>query len=106
MEHAEQQQQHPIGTYLWVWGLLFVLSVLSYMVDYSGLEGFIKWFFIVLFMWLKAGLIVAFFMHMAWERLAIISAVLVPPAVLAVLVGLMAVEANHTLLTRLTFFIE
>jgi cytochrome c oxidase subunit IV len=103
MEQAEQQQ-HPIGTYLWVWGLLFVLSVLSYLVDYSSVEGFLKWFLITLFMWLKAALIVAFFMHMAWERLAIVCAVLVPPGVIAVLVALMALEANYTLVTRLQYF--
>ena len=30
-------------------------------------------------MLLKAGLIVAVFMHMAWERLALICAILLPP---------------------------
>lgn len=106
MEHAEQHQQHPLSTYLWVWGLLFVLSVLSYMVDYAEFTGYLKWFLITLFMWLKAALIVAFFMHMAWERLAIICAVLVPPGVIAVLVGLMALEANYTLLARVQYFLN
>ena len=31
----------------------------------------LRWALIILFMLLKAGLIVAIFMHMAWERLAL-----------------------------------
>jgi cytochrome c oxidase subunit IV len=43
-------------------------------------------------------------MHMKWERLALIWAILGPPAVLLVLIGLMAVEGDYTELTRLDFF--
>jgi cytochrome c oxidase subunit IV len=63
-----------------------------------------RWGLILLFMLLKAGLIVAVFMHMAWERLALIYAILVPPLALMVLVGLMWAEADYTFLTRLIFF--
>ena len=42
----------------------------------------LRWSLILLFMILKAGLIVAVFMHMAWERLALIYAILVPPVLL------------------------
>ena len=62
-----------------VWGWLFVLSACSYLVDYFRLQGYLRWSLILLFMMLKAGLIVAVFMHMAWERLALIYAILVPP---------------------------
>jgi cytochrome c oxidase subunit IV len=57
-------------------------------------------------MLLKAGFIIAIFMHMKWERLALIWAILGPPAVLLVLIGLMAVEGEYTELTRLDFFSE
>jgi cytochrome c oxidase subunit IV len=43
-------------------------------------------------------------MHMAWERLALVYAILLPPLALLVLVGLMAMEAGHTFGTRLQFF--
>lgn len=99
-----EAQQHPLSTYLWVWGALFVLSVGSYLVDYIGMESYPKWILITLFMLLKAGLIVAVFMHMIWERMAIIVAILVPPGVLIVLMLLMAFEANHTFVTRLRYF--
>jgi len=97
-------QQHPIGVYLKVWALLFVLSTLSYLVDYFHLHGYLRWGLIILFMLLKAGLIVAVFMHLAWERLALRCAIIAPPLALLVLVGLMALEANNTLLSRLLFF--
>jgi cytochrome c oxidase subunit IV len=103
MSEAEGQQ-HPIAIYLWIWGLLFVLSTGSYLVDYFHFQGYLRWFLILLFMFLKAGFIVAIFMHMAWERLALILAILTPPAVLLVLVGLMAIEGDYTLLTRFAEF--
>lgn len=103
--HGQQHgQQHPIGLYLKIWALLFVLSTLSYLVDYFHFEGYLRWTLILLFMVMKAGLIVAVFMHMAWERLALICAILLPPLCLLVLVGLMAAEADYTFLLRGVFF--
>lgn len=103
MAHADTQQ-HPIGIYLWIWFLLFVLSLLSYLVDYMQFQGFLRWFLVCLFMMLKAGLIVAVFMHMKWERLAVRYAIIVPTGVLLFLMALMALEANYTLVTRMTYF--
>ena len=104
MSTATGEQQHPLGIYLWIWILLFVLSTLSYMVDYWQLEGYLRWGLILLFMMLKAGFIVAIFMHMAWERLALITAILLPPLVLLMLVALMAIEGDYTFLARILFF--
>jgi len=98
------QQQHPIGLYLKVWALLFVLSMMSYAVDYYQLQGLWRWGLILVFMLLKAGLIVAVFMHLAWERLALIYAILLPPLALITLVWLMASEGAYVHLTRLLFF--
>jgi caa(3)-type oxidase subunit IV len=99
MNYAESQQ-HPIGIYLKVWGLLFVLSTLSYLVDYFQFHGYLRWSLIIAFMLLKAGLIVAVFMHLQWERLVLRCVVLAPPLVLLVLVALMALESDYVLLTR------
>jgi len=100
----EVGQQHPLGVYFKVWGLLFVLSAMSYAVDYFHVEGVARWVLILTFMILKAGLIVAIFMHMAWERMALIYAILVPPIALATLVWLMLIESNYTFWTRILFF--
>jgi cytochrome c oxidase subunit IV len=103
--HADGQQ-HPIRIYLWIWLLLFVFSTFSYLVDYFQLHGMLRWSLIILFMLLKAGFIVAIFMHMAWERLALKLAILVPPLALLVLVGLMAIEGDYTFLTRIASFVH
>jgi len=102
--HAEGQQ-HPIKLYLVVWGWLFVLSLFSYLVDYFHFQGLLRYSLILLFMMLKAGLIVAVFMHMAWERLTLVYAILVPVGAVLVFVAIMVFEADYTLLSRLTFFL-
>lgn len=99
-------QQHPIRLYLVIWLLLFVFSAFSYMVDYFQLHGALRWTLILFFMLLKASFIVAVFMHMAWERLALKLAILTPPLALLVLIALMAVEGDYTFLTRIASFVH
>jgi len=99
-------QQHPLSIYFWIWGLLFVFSFFSYMVDYMNFQGGLRWTLILVFMFLKAGFIVAIFMHMAWERLALKIAILAPPIALLVLVTLMFFDSDYTFLTRIVFFGE
>ncbi len=101
--HAEGQQ-HPIGIYLKIWALLFVLSAASYLVDYFHVQSYLRWSLILLFMIMKAGLIVAVFMHMMWERLALMFAILVPPVLVLIFVALMTLEADYTVFTRFLYF--
>jgi cytochrome c oxidase subunit IV len=101
---AEEGQQHPLSIYFWIWGLLFVVSFFSYMVDYIGFHGYLRWTLILVFMFVKAGFIVAIFMHMKWERMGLKLAILVPPVAILVLIALMSLEADHTFLTRIEFF--
>ena len=103
--HTEGQQ-HPLGIYLKIWGLLFVLSAASYAVDYFHIQGYLRWFLILTFMLLKAGLIVAVFMHMLWERLALVYVIVVPTVLLMVLLGIGALEADYTFFTRGVFFVK
>ena len=97
-------QQHPIGIYLKIWALLFVLSAFSYMVDFFHVEGYLRWTLILIFMFLKAGFIVAIFMHVTWERLALKYVLFVPLSAIVVLIILMAIEGDYTFFTRETFF--
>jgi cytochrome c oxidase subunit IV len=106
MSEVKEGQQHPIKIYLWIWLLLFVLSTFSYMVDYYHLQGYLRWSLIIIFMLLKAGFIVAIFMHMAWERLALKFAILVPPLCLLILIAFMAIEGDYTFLTRGAAFLR
>jgi len=104
VQKKEEHQQHPISVYLWIWLLLFVLSTFSYLVDYYHLEGMLRWSLILIFMILKAGFIVTIFMHLAWERLALVYALLLPPLLVMVFVAMMALEADYTLFSRVSFF--
>ena len=105
MAHAEGQQ-HPLKIYLFVWILLFVLSFFSYMVDYLNFQGGIRWALILTFMFLKASFIIAIFMHMKWERLALKLAILGPPVAILVLITLMSYEGNYIEDTRVDYYGE
>ena len=101
----EEGQQHPLGVYFKVWGLLFVLSFFSYMVDFYHVQGYARWTLILLFMFLKAGFIIAIFMHIKWERLALSYAILGPPVLLLVFIGIMVYESDYTYVTRGIYFV-
>ena len=103
---SDSDQQHPLNLYYAVWILLFVVSALSYAVDYYQLQGPMRYTLILIFMFIKAGFITAIFMHMTWERLALQLAILVPPIFLMVFIGIMAIEGDYTFLTRIEFFTE
>jgi cytochrome c oxidase subunit IV len=105
-EHGGERQQHPLSMYLWVWGWLFVLSIGSYLVDISALDIYIKWTLITLFMFAKAGLIMAVFMHMMWERLSLVTAITVPPGVLLVAMLILALETQSIISSRLAYFFQ
>ena len=96
-------EQHPISLYLKIWGLLFVLSTLSYMVDYFQVQGFLRWTLILIFMFLKAGLIIGIFMHVSWEKYSVKLLLFVPPVAILIFIALMAIEADYSYLNRLTF---
>ena len=104
---AADGQQHPLKIYFWIWGLLFLLSAFSYATDFMPKEdgmGLFRAGLILLFMFLKAGFIIAIFMHMAWERAALIWAICGPPVLLLFLIGFMVYEGDYTEGTRIESF--
>lgn len=101
--HGEGEQEHPIGIYLKVWILLFVLSTMSYLVDYFDLQGMLRWSLIIIFMLLKAGFIIAIFMHVMWERMALVTAILGPPLLLLFLIGFMISEGFYVFGARVDY---
>ena len=105
LNKTKQTTTHKIGIYLWIWALLFVLSFCSYMVDWFQFEGLLRWTLIVAFMLLKAGLIMAFFMHLFWERYALVNVLLWPMTAIVCFVVLMAAEGKYTVFTRLVYFV-
>ncbi len=103
-EASEGHQEHPLTVYFWIWILLFVFSTFSYAVDYADLQGYIRWTLILIFMVLKAGFIVAIFMHMAWERMALVMAICGPPVAILVLIMMMVLEGDYTFVARVVSF--
>ena len=102
---AEGHQEHPLKIYWIMWVALFVLSGFSYWTDFWP-DGPWRTGAILLFMMLKAAGIVAIFMHMQWERLALKLAILLPPVFIIVFIAIMAYEGDYTFLTRIEFFGE
>ncbi|MGD8339557.1 MAG: cytochrome C oxidase subunit IV family protein [Gammaproteobacteria bacterium] len=105
---ATEGQQHPLAIYFWIWGLLFLFSAFSYGTDFLPKEGGMLYFragLILTFMFLKAGFIIAIFMHMKWERMALAWAILGPPVLLLFLIGFMVYEGEYTEGTRIDSFV-
>jgi cytochrome c oxidase subunit IV len=75
------------------------------MVDYLNFEGLLRWTLILAFMVSKAALIVAVFMHLFWERYAIVNVLLWPMTLMLLFVGIMAAESEYTVFTRLFYFV-
>lgn len=98
----DQEHDHPsVALYLKVWILLFIISALSYMVDIMEFQGLLRWSLIIIFMILKAGLIMAVFMHFAWESKTLKVALLVPTFAIVVFVVFMIIEGNYTFVNRM-----
>lgn len=93
-------QVHPIRLYLKAWLLLFILSACSYMVDYLQVQGYLRWALILFFMVMKAGLILAVFMHLNWERFAVKLLLFIPPIAILIFITLMNIEAGYVFINR------
>ena len=104
-QNSKKPETHSIGVYLWIWGLLFVFSTFSYMVDWYNFQGLLRWSLIIFFMLLKACLIMAIFMHLYWERWAIVNVLLWPMTLIGVLIAIMVSESYYTFFTRLFYFV-
>jgi cytochrome c oxidase subunit 4 len=105
---TEEGQQHPLKIYFLIWGLLFLFSAFSYATDFLPKEGGMLYFralLILALMLLKAGFIIAIFMHMTWERSALIWAIIGPPVLLLFLIGFMVFEGDYTETTRVDAFV-
>ena len=87
-------------------GFAICIKLFLHMVDWRGddFQGLLRWSLILIFMFLKAGLIMAFFMHLFWERYALVNVLLWPMTAIACFVGLMVAEGKYTVFSRLFYF--
>lgn len=105
VQHTGSEQHPPLSTYLWVWGLLFLLSTFSYLVKLFEISPF--WLYALLvtaFGLAKAGLIVTYFMHLKFERVGLVYAVLLPPLLILALVAFVMAEGAYVAAVRQLFF--
>ncbi|GIV55526.1 MAG: hypothetical protein KatS3mg040_0294 [Candidatus Kapaibacterium sp.] len=75
----------PIRKYLVVWLWLFILSALAYFIDVVHVPQPWKPILLVVVALMKAGMIMAVFMHLGYERLSLIYAVVAPLIFLVVM---------------------
>lgn len=100
----QQQADNQIGIYLRSWVLLFVLSAVSYFIDYFQIQPLpLRWTLIVLLAIIKASMILTVFMHLRWERLSLIYTILLPPILLLALLAILMAEGNYVMQLRLLF---
>ena len=78
-----------------VWAWLFALSAFSWLVAYFGIVGFPRWSLILVFMVAKAALILAVFMRLAWERLALVFAIVAPLIALVAFMSALNFESAY-----------
>jgi cytochrome c oxidase subunit IV len=93
-----------MATYVKVWGMLFVLAAMAYGVGAFNVQGPLRWILLIVLMLLQAGLIVSMLMHLVWERLALVFAIILPPTLLITLIGIGALDGLSTVSTRNIFF--
>jgi caa(3)-type oxidase subunit IV len=111
MEHTDTatatkgEQHQPFQVYLVVWGLLFILSAMSYFLDYFNVHpDWLRKSLITAFALIKASMIVAYFMHMRFERISMVLAILLPPLLLMALVAILLPEGQYVSGVRELFF--
>lgn len=98
---VQQEVDHHIGVYLRTWVMLFVLSAVSYFVDFFKVEPLpLRWALIVLLAIIKAAMILSVFMHLRWERLSLVYTILLPPVLILALVGILLAEGNYVYSVR------
>jgi cytochrome c oxidase subunit 4 len=64
---AAQHRHHPKAQFLWVWGALLVMTGIEVFLAYQNMEPVRMLSMLMGLSILKAGLIIAYFMHMKFE---------------------------------------
>ena len=75
------------------------------LVIFTCAVGLLRWSLIIFFMLAKAGFIMAIFMHLYWERWAIVNVLLWPMTAIGVFIAIMAAESYYTFFSRMFYFV-
>ena len=73
IEHqvAEEQTHHPKSQFLWVWGVLLILTGAEVYLAYQNMELVRMLSILMGLSVIKAALIIAYFMHLKFERFSL-----------------------------------
>ncbi len=72
------EQEHGKKIYIKVWLWLLAITVAGFIISPLGLPGWLHTLLIVSIALMKGGLIVAYFMHLKFERITLIYSILLP----------------------------
>ena len=64
---AEEQRHHKKGQFFWVWGALLVMTAIEVYLTYQNLQPVRMLTMLMGLSFVKAALIIGFFMHMKYE---------------------------------------
>jgi cytochrome c oxidase subunit IV len=91
-------QSHSKKTYIKVWMWLLFITLAGFIISPLQLPGAVHTFLIVMVALMKAGLIVAFFMHLKFEKIGLIYSILLPLILLIALVVALLYEGTTSFL--------
>ncbi len=72
------KQEHGKKVYIKVWLWLLAITIVGFIVSPLGLPGWLHNSLIILVALMKGGLIVAYFMHLKFEKISLIYSILLP----------------------------
>ena len=87
-------QSHSKKTYIKVWVWLLFITLAGFIISPLQLPGSVHTFLIIMVSLMKAGLIVAFFMHLKFERIGLIYSILLPLILLIALIAALLHEGT------------
>ena len=84
--HAEEHAEHGSGLYMKVWFALIALTLLEVFLAYKGMAVLIMLTILMGLSIVKSALIIAYFMHLKFERFSLFLT-LIPMCVLCLILG-------------------
>jgi cytochrome c oxidase subunit 4 len=97
-EHAHQQGGYRVYVIVWFWLLVFTLIEVGVVV--IGVPQWILVSSLLILALMKAALIIAYFMHLRYERLSLVYIVITPLLLGFVLFGALGPDALHVFFSR------
>ncbi len=93
-----EHTSHSTKSYIKIWIWLLLITLAGFIISPLPLPGWMHTLLIVVVALMKAGLIVAFFMHLKFERIGLIYSILLPLILLLALAIALLYEGTTSFL--------